>query len=138
MENIDDLIEALYASISFEKGTQPALEKLKELFLPNGWLINNNGEVPEMYTIETFILSFRKQIANHSLASFDEREVDHHTDVFGDIAQRFSTYEARHAPQDQEPFSRGINSIQMIRTGGIWRVVSMIWNDEKPGHPLPS
>ncbi len=137
MESIDELIDALYASISFPEGGQPPLEQLKELFLPNGWLVNNNGEVPEMYTVETFILAFRKQISNHSLRSFEEREVDHHTDLFGNIAQRFSTYEARHSPDDDKPFSRGINSIQMICSNGLWRITSMVWSDETPERPLP-
>ena len=50
----------------------------------------------------------------------------------------FSTYEARRTPDDAEPFMRGINSIQLFHDGTRWWVVTVFWDAERPGNPIPA
>ena len=69
--------------------------------------------------------------------SFAEEEISGRTELFGSIAHRFSTYQARVQAGDSEAVILGINSIQFIKTGGAWRVVSIIWNDQKEDLPIP-
>jgi len=54
----------------------------------------------------------------------------------GNIAQVFSTYESRHT-KDAEPFQRGINSFQLLFDGHRWWVVTIYWQGERPGLPIP-
>ena len=45
----------------------------------------------------------------------------------------------RTAPGEAPPERRGINSIQLYcEADGRWRIVSMIWDNERPGLALPS
>jgi hypothetical protein len=60
------------------------------------------------------------------------------TDLFGSIAQRFSTYEARFDRNAKEPFAVGINSIQLIETGGSWKVASLVWNNQTDEMKIPA
>ena len=54
------------------------------------------------------------------------------------MAQVWSAYEARRSPGDAEPERRGINSIQLFRTPEAgWRIVSMIWDNERAGQTVP-
>ena len=65
---------------------------------------------------------------------FYEIEIARRVHEFGNIAQVWSIYEARIAPDDATPERRGINSIQLFRDErGHWRIVSMIWDNERPG-----
>lgn len=65
---------------------------------------------------------------------FFEIEIERRIHEFGNIAQVWSIYEARHAPGDTTPERRGINSIQLYRDEhGHWRIISMIWDNERPG-----
>ncbi|WP_421787212.1 hypothetical protein [Hyphobacterium sp.] len=58
--------------------------------------------------------------------------------VFGNIAHAWSSYEARTDLKSPEPERRGINSIQFYRdAGGKWRIISMIWDNERGGISLP-
>jgi hypothetical protein len=57
-------------------------------------------------------------------------------ETFGNIAHVFSTYESRRAPGDK-PFARGINSFQLVRDGKAWKVVTILWDSEREGNPLP-
>ena len=64
---------------------------------------------------------------------FFETEVARRIDVLGNMAQVWSLYEARRDPADETPERRGINSIQLYRDESGWRIVSMIWDNERPG-----
>lgn len=68
---------------------------------------------------------------------FFEVELDRKIDVFGNIAHVWSSYEAKTAPGDAAPERRGINSIQLFRNEkGEWRIIAMIWDNERPGVSL--
>jgi hypothetical protein len=68
---------------------------------------------------------------------FFEREVARRTEMFGNIAHVFSTYEARHKVEDKDPLVRGINSIQLMNDGKRWWIVTVFWQAETPDNPLP-
>jgi hypothetical protein len=137
-EAIDLLTADLYAAISFEADGEPDLEKLKRLFLPQGLLINNNSEeYPVIWDPEEFIATYRQQIESGAVLSFLEKEIAGRTDLFGTVAHRLSTYEARFRTADGDFPVRGINSIQYLKTDNSWRVVSILWNDEAEGRPIP-
>ncbi|MCU0631500.1 MAG: hypothetical protein MUC66_00805 [Methanolinea sp.] len=113
------------------------MEDLEHLFIPGGLLVNNNGDYPRIFTVEQFTSAVREQVESGNLAEFEEREVWSRTEVFGKIAQRFSTYEARFTSHDPEPSSTGINSIQLMKMGNDWLVVSVIWNDQTETMRIP-
>jgi len=68
---------------------------------------------------------------------FYETEIARRVEQFGQIAHVWSTYESRHDLGDPEPFMRGINSIQLFNDGKRWWIVSIYWQHESAGYPLP-
>lgn len=71
--------------------------------------------------------------------SFFENEIARRTDVFGNMAHVWSVYEARTSPTDKVPERRGINSIQLVRgSDGLWSILHMIWDNERPGLTVPA
>src|SRR5690349_21401683 len=56
---------------------------------------------------------------------------------YGDIAHVWSTYEGREASNAEEPLARGINSFQLVRIGGEWKVQEIVWQQEDAAHPIP-
>ena len=133
---INELTNSLYSCISFRKEKRPDVERLKSLFIKEGMLINSNDD-PLIFTIDQFAEAIDYQVSAGSLTSFSEREVAEKTEIFGKIAHRFSTYEARFDPDDPEPLSIGINSIQLVKVGDSWFVSCLIWNDEREGRKIP-
>ena len=70
--------------------------------------------------------------------AFYEIETGRKVDVFGNMAHAWSIYEARTRLDDAEPERRGINSIQLYKDPDLgWRVISMIWDNERPGLSVP-
>ena len=69
---------------------------------------------------------------------FWEREIARRVERYGNVAHVFSTYESRVNRADSPPFSRGINSIQLVTNGERWWVVTIFWDFERPGNPIPT
>ena len=134
---IDDLTSELYKAICFEVGTYPPVEKLKELFTPTANMIRNDGDSPEIMTVDNFIKSFNERIANGTIKSFYEGELNHITEIFGTVAHRFSTYETKFDLTNPEPFNIGINSIQYIKIGDNWKISGIVWNNQTDKLKIP-
>jgi hypothetical protein len=69
---------------------------------------------------------------------FYEQELARQVLQFGDFAHVWSTYEVRRALADEVPILRGINSIQLVREGGRWWVLSIGWEQEADAGPIPA
>lgn len=137
MQRIEAATKALYASICFEAGGEPPVERLRELFMPEGRLIDNNGDEPVVMSVDEFIAAYAQQRAAGHVTAFYEGELSARTELFGKIAHRFSTYEAKFDPAAAEPFSVGINSIQFIKVDHRWRITCMVWNDQTENRTIP-
>ena len=99
---------------------------------------SGSGNLPVL-DIEGFI-AWANQIADGNglrATGFYERQIASITEAFGNVAHVFSTYETRFTASDLKPFERGINSIQLVRDGGRWWVVTIFWDIEGPEMPIP-
>ena len=67
---------------------------------------------------------------------FYENAIVNRVQTFGNVSQVFSSYQSRNE-KGGKPFERGINSIQMFDDGKRWWVLSILWDTERPGNPLP-
>ena len=140
VSTLDRIIRALYDSISGPAGQERDLNRLRSLFLPGaGRLIRTEpteerGARAQVFNVEEYHARAGEYFKENG---FYEREIARRTEQFGNVAHAFSTYESRHAEDDPAPFSRGVNSIQLLRDGARWWVVSIFWDFERPGNPVP-
>ncbi len=136
---IDGIIDALYDTISGAAGEQRDLRRFRSLFLPGARLIPTapnpaGGTTAQVLDVEGYLERVDEPF---KVAGFYEREAARRTDRYGNIAHVFSTYESRRAEDDPTPFNRGINSIQLLRDGARWWVVTIFWDFERPDNPVP-
>jgi hypothetical protein len=134
---IDYLTSELYNAICFDVGGHPPVERLKELFIPTANMIRNDGDSPEIMTVDDFIISYTDKIKDGTIKSFYESELKHITEIFGKIAHRFSTYETKIDLTNPEPFNIGINSIQYIKIRKNWKISSIVWNNQNDTKKIP-
>ena len=139
--HIDAIITALYEIISGDAGVARDRDRFLSLFAPGASLRPvGRSEGKSRYR--------RKVITPDEYAAdvgdlleangFHEVEIHRVTEEYGRIAHVFSTYESRRLASDPEPFTRGINSIQLMNDGSRWWIVSVFWLGEAPGHPVPA
>ncbi|MES3023898.1 MAG: hypothetical protein V4857_20220 [Pseudomonadota bacterium] len=137
--SIDAIIAALYDVISGPAAKPRDWNRLRSLFAPDAKMMVV-GPRPDgsfgtrAMSVEDYINRAGPMFA---ASGFFETELARSTDRYGQIANVFSTYEARHAQADARPFVRGINSIQLISDGTRWSVANMMWRAEDAKLPLP-
>lgn len=134
---IDKLVSELYDLISFDDKKEPQIDKLRNLFLENSRMINTDPEISVNMTVDEFIDSFNEARTVGGLKQFEEREIVHRTEIFGRVAHRFSTYEARFDVKSPEPAAVGINSIQFVKTDDGWKISAMCWFNQKESIRIP-
>ena len=131
--DIGVVIDEMYAMISGPAG-------------PRDWSRQANCFLPEARQVRTWVDDQgRPQMRSMGLDdyerdttaffagnAFHEVETSRRIELFGNIAQVWSSYEARRSPSDTEPERRGMNSIQLFRHPEFgWRIMHMIWDNER-------
>jgi hypothetical protein len=139
VSSVESIIAAVYDVISGPAGKKRDWDRMRSLFLPGARLIPTNsrpagGYGSRVLTVDEYI---ERASAFFEKDGFYERESARQTEMFGQIAHAFSTYESRHARGDAKPFQRGINSIQLMNDGKRWWVVTIFWQGEDERNPLP-
>ena len=134
---IDNLTQAFFSLFSSKDGVKPNLEDIYQLFIGKGMIIKNTGVVPEIYTLAEFIEPRIKLLSDGTLVDFKEEEVAGRTEIFGNIAQRFSSYVKSGVLSGQPFVTRGMKTIQFINTPAGWKISSLAWDDEREGLTLP-
>lgn len=138
--SLDSIMRAVYDVISGDAGKPRDWDRFRTLFHKDARLIparvnpttkiaGANAMTPEDY-IKRADPGFAKD-------GFHERELARQVDIFGNIAQVFSTYHAFRKANDKEPFLRGINSFQLLNDGKRWWVVTIYWQAESADDPIP-
>ncbi|TMJ17282.1 MAG: hypothetical protein E6G92_13180 [Alphaproteobacteria bacterium] len=135
---IGAVVDEMYAMISGPKG-------------PRDWSRQAHCFHPEARQIRTFVdeagrgvmkmmglEDYSRDTAPFFMANdFFEVEIARRIDLFGNIAHVWSAYEARTAVDDEQPERCGINSIQLFKDPERgWRIINMIWDNERDGVKL--
>ena len=68
---------------------------------------------------------------------FSEVELAHEAVVFGNVARLTSVYEYTRQSPTETKQGRGVNFFTLIRDQGRWLIMSIVWDNERPGLSLP-
>ena len=137
-QELDSLSTRFFRAVSFEPGDKPAYDDIHSLFITAGLLIKNTASTPEISTIAGFIAPRQALVDSGALTRFKEWELSETTQIFGNIAHRYSAY-GKAGTQNGQPFeARGVISTQFIKTPEGWKMSAMAWDDERPGLSLPA
>lgn len=127
---MESLLHDFFRAVSFEPGERPHYEALQGLFVPGGLLVKAIGAA-EVSTVDGFIAPRLALVESGALTQFHESERSGQTQVFGNVAQRWSVYDKR-GVQDGAAFAAaGRISTQFVRTPSGWLITSMAWDDER-------
>ena len=135
---IDGLMTALYASISGPPGGQD-FELSRRIQHPDVRLVRTRLDESGKPVALSFSGDEYEANARALLADipFYEVETDRRVVRFGNVAQVFSAYEARTAPDGGELIKRGMNLAHLFNDGSRWWLMHLIWDDEREGVTVP-
>ncbi len=139
-EAIKEAVGALYAVISGPAGQERDWDAMRGMFTPTGRLTAMVREI-ESGNPRQFEMTVDEYIETSGAAltarGFREHEIASRTEVFGTIAHVWTTYEG-FVDGGEEPFVRGINSIQLVKVGGEWKIATVLWDSEREGQAIPT
>ncbi|HEY8592933.1 MAG TPA: hypothetical protein VIL42_08740 [Sphingomicrobium sp.] len=132
--SIDAIMKAVYDVISGPAGQKRDWNRMRSLFTLNARMMPLGKAGLRSGGVEDYIKTSGPFLEEKG---FHEIELARRVEQYGDIAHVFSTYEARNALSGPV-IMRGINSFQLVRHGGRWWVVSIMWQQETPDNPIPA
>ena len=138
VKSMDAILRAIYDVISGPAGDRD-WNRFRSLFLPQARFTQvatapDGSKMVITWSVDEFVRDAGEVFAKEP---FYEKGMVNRPESFGNITQVFSSYESRHSPSDK-PFERGINSIQLLNDGKRWWVLSILWDAERAGNPLPA
>lgn len=139
VETVDAIINSLYKVISGPAGEKRNWDRMRTLFIVEAKLIATgkraDGTIGKRaMTVEDYIATSGPNLEKNG---FFEREIGRKTEQFGGVVHVFSAYDSKRTLEDEKPFMRGINSIQLWNDGKRWWIVSVFWQSETPDSPIP-
>ena len=137
--SVDAIIKSVYTVISGPAGEKRNWDRFRTLFVPEALMIAtgkwpNGTYYRRSMTVEDYISASGPFLEK---SGFFENEIGRKTEQYGNIVQVFSTYESRKAKEEESPFMRGINSIQLWYDGRRWWVINILWQSENEESPIP-
>ncbi len=137
--SLDAIVAALYASISGAKGVPRDFDRMRTLFAPNARLIptglGSDGTARmRNWNVEEYVAAAGPGLVANG---FFEREIGRTTTSYGNVWHIMSAYDSRNT-LESPPFARGVNSIQLFKGPDRWYVVTIFWDSERPGNPIPA
>jgi hypothetical protein len=141
VQSVDAILAALYDVISGPKGKQRDWNRMRSLFIPDARLIPSriDHDTQRADAIVLTIDGYIERSSGNMMANgFFEHSVHNVSEQFGNVVHVWSTYESRHNADDAKPFARGINSIQLLKSGDRYYIVNIMWDAERPDNPIPT
>lgn len=138
VKSVDAIVHAAYDAISGPAGARD-WNRFRSLFLPQA-RFTEVGKAPDgsPYIISWGVDEFvRDAGAVFEKEPFYENAIVNQPFTYGGMTQVLSSYESKHAP-NEKPFTRGVNSFQLLNDGNRFWIVSIFWDSERPDNPLPS
>ena len=121
VQDINSTVLALYYVISGPAGHRD-WDRFAGLFVPGARLVHGD----KVMTPDEFAKASQKYFDDHG---FFERPVTNEVQQHGDIAHVWSPYQSRHNSNDEKPFAAGVNSFQLLRRNGQWKILTILWQE---------
>jgi hypothetical protein len=133
-----ELTRALYRVVSAAPA-QRDWDAIRHHYHPEARLVRtglNPDGAPfvSVFTLDTYIENVRQVLEG---VRFSEVEVAQESVVFGNVARLTSVYEYTRQSAAGSVRGRGVNFFTLVRDAGEWRVMSIVWDNERPGLSLP-
>ena len=136
--SVDAIITAVYDVLSGPIGQPRDWDRSRSLFHPSArlahsqWRPGGKTAIVVPMTHEDHIEAVRGYTVERG---FVEKEIGRQMVSYGTITHVFSTY--AYTTEDESMSGRGINSFQLFYDGTRYWIMSVIWSQEAPEHPIP-
>ncbi|SFZ73334.1 hypothetical protein [Chitinimonas taiwanensis] len=130
-------VSALWRALSHDAGADVDLPVLKRLFHADAVVFLGHYQKERLRLRRLSGIDFLKPSAPINKKGFYECEVARQLHRYDRFAVAYSVVESRSDQAASQPDFVGVNSIQLQQVGEQWQVLSLHYQVEKPGLPIP-
>ena len=133
------MVAELYDLVTFDAGTTPDWNAVRALFVEEAIIVLRTGRNEmSIFSLDDFVNDFVQFIeqAGVEATGFTERVLDMKEFSYGDIAHVLVLFDSHISGSDRAP-REGIDSFELIRRDGDWRIVSIINERPTSERPIP-
>jgi len=132
-----DITRRLYDVVSGPAGARD-WESVRALYHPRATMVRtgiDDGGRPFVLamTFDEYIDNVTDLLAG---IEFSESEVQQTATVFGNVARLASIYEYEYRGTDEIRRGRGVNFINLVNEGQGWKIMNIVWDNERDGVSL--
>jgi RimJ/RimL family protein N-acetyltransferase len=127
---ISQITASFFSAFSNINNSQPNLDLLNEICIPEASIVNLSSLEPYMYDLTSFIEPRKKILTDGSLKDFEEKEIFEKTKIISNMAHRNSKYEKSGTRDGKRFKQKGSKLFQFIKIDYSWKIKSVIWRDE--------
>lgn len=135
------VIAELYTAFGFDGGGEPDWEAQRARYLEGAVFVApaREGAPAVAEDTEAFLAGFASYVRGgpYTESGLHERLLGVRVELFGGIAHAWVAFEG-HAPGEEEALTRGVDSLQLVRDAGVWRLASFTTQYEGEGLELPA
>jgi hypothetical protein len=133
-----ELTQALYRVVSAPPA-QRDWNAVRPFYHPEARLVRtgidpDGSPFVRVFSLDAYIENVRQLLDPD--VRFSEVEVAQESVVFGNVARLTSVYEFIWQSPTETRRGRGVNFFTLVHDGGQWRVMSIVWDNERPGLSL--
>ena len=121
----EDVLVALYASLSYPHGGVPDLDRLRSLFLPNAQLVEVLQDDTYLNNVDGYIRKYHLALIEGSVTAVSEHETIRRSHPLGDVAHFLSFHETRYTENGKKKRSQGMYDLHLVKGGDRWAITSM-------------
>lgn len=137
LKAINAAVESVYSAISFDANKKADTNILRAVFTEDAFLKSYRGGELQRFEIGSYIDGYDEMLKSGSFEAIIEKEIWGKTEYFGKIAHRISTYELYYNDTENRA-EIGVNSFQLVKMDGKWRVSSVIFDVETDQLKIPT
>lgn len=140
LDTAEGVVRELYRLVCVEPGQSTDWEQVRALFIPEAVIVLRvSKDAMSTFSVQGWIDDFiafneRARVVERG---FTEKIVRLDATVFRDIANILVLYEAAITDSPRPP-TRGVDSIDLVRTDGRWRIASIVNDLPTDQHPVPA
>lgn len=129
-------VNKVYDNIVVESNKQPDFQIIKEQFVSNARLgyIKNDSLI--LKHPDDYFDNMKIMLSENNVDYLKEWEIQGETKIFGNIAQHTSLYGVHFNTTDSLA-EKGIINFQLVKINNEWKILSMIWESQKPSLSIP-
>ncbi len=138
--SISSIVTAFCQAVSAPAGGKIDRARLRSLFAPDGRI---SIVIPPGPTHAADIVFLSPDsyapLADEATkkVGFSDTVIASHVETFGAMAHVYTAYSSRHALGDKLPFTRGMKSFELLKSGDRWYILSVTYDRERTGVTIP-